>query len=273
MSRALHAILLAGLLLVLASVSAVASQVTLVCGALQVVVLSPVGVLPVDQGVAVADQVLLKVQLPSEQPATTVVYLDDQPALFSNDREPRLALDTYSLTDGEHRLRVEATGLDGARLASAGSLLFHVANAPGALREQVAASALAPAPVFCQIYRKVIPREAVWFNGREGDLEKHAFHSGGQLYVTAADLFRHIGGTIIWGPSGNWIELHRGDLTVRLLPGSRRVIVNGVARDLAAPALRKQNRTFVPVASLCQVLGLPTFWNAEEGRMYVSFRP
>ena len=273
MSRALYALLLAGLLLALLGAGAAANQVTLVSGALQVVVLSPVGVLPLDQGVAVADQVLLKVQLPTEQPATTVVYLDDQPVLFSNDCEPRLSLDTRALTDGEHRLRVDATGADGVRLASAGGMLLSVANAPGALREQVAAAALGPAPVFSKIYRKVIPREVVWFNGREGDLEKHGFNANGQLYITATDLFRHIGGTIIWGPSGNWIELHRGDLTIRLLPGSRRVSVNGQPQNLVAPTIRKENRTCVPLASFCGVLGLPTFWNADEGRMYVSFQP
>jgi hypothetical protein len=271
MSRAMHVMLLAGLMLALFGAVAAASQVTLISGAVQVVVLSPVGVLPLDQGVAIADQVLLKVQLPPAQSATTVLYLDDQPALFSNDREPRLSLDTTTLADGEHHLRVEATDLDGVRLASAGSMLLNVANAPGALREQVAAAALQPAPVFSMIYRKIIPREVVWFNGREGDLERHGFSANGQLYLTATDLFRHIGGTIIWGPTGNWIELHRGDLTVRILPGSRRIYVNGQPQDLVAPTIRKENRTFVPVVSLCQVLGLATFWNADEGRLYVSF--
>jgi len=114
------------------------------------------------------------------------------------------------------------------RLASATSLLLTVANAPGALQEQIAAAAIKPAPVFQMIYRRVIPRELVWFNGREGDLEEHAFHRSGQLYVTAVDLFRHIGGTIVWGPHSNWIELHRNELTIRIIPGSRRVSVNGV---------------------------------------------
>jgi hypothetical protein len=87
------------------------------------------------------------------------------------------------------------------------------------------------------------------------------------------DLFRHIGGTIVWGPTANWIELHRNDVVVRIIPGSRAVVVNGTAQNLAAPCVRKGDRTFVPVESLCTVLGLHTAWNAQEQRLYVTFRP
>ncbi|NLO72913.1 MAG: copper amine oxidase N-terminal domain-containing protein [candidate division WS1 bacterium] len=272
MSRAILTAILTAVLLPLLVSAAAATQITLVYDALQVVVQSSAGVLPLDQGVAVADQVLFKVQRPVHQPGLTLVYLNGQPALVSNDREPRLNLNTRTLPDGQHKLSIETQDVEGVRLASASTILLNVANAPGALQEQIAATALKPAPVFQIIYRRVIPREIVWFNGREGDLERHGFRRSGQIYITAADLFRHIGGTIVWGPTHNWIELHRNDLTIRVIPGSRRVYVNGQARSLAAPALRIDQRTFVPVQSLCEVLGLPTHWNTDEDRLYVSFR-
>jgi len=37
--------------------------------------------------------------------------------------------------------------------------------------------------------------------------------------------------------------------------------------------IRIDERTYVPVQSMCQLLGLPTQWNADEGRLYVSFKP
>ena len=273
MSRALRAVILIAVLVPLLATVAAASQVTLVYDALQVVVQSSAGVLPVDQGVAVADQVLLKVQRPADTPGMTLLYVDGQPALITNDREPRLNVDTHALLDGEHHVTIEAESFDGVKLASATSLLLTVANAPGALQEQIAAAAIKPAPVFQMIYRRVIPRELVWFNGREGDLERHGFQRSGQMYLTAVDLFRHLGGTIVWGPGSNWIEIHRNELTLRILPGSRRIFVNGQPRSLATPAIRKDERTYLPVQSMCQILGLPTQWNADEGRLYVSFKP
>jgi hypothetical protein len=273
MSRAILAVLLVALLIPLFCAGATASQITLTLEAMQVVVQSPAGVLPLDQGVAVSGQILVKVQRPAGPPGATTLYLDDQPALITSDPEPRLSVDTHSLADGDHQLRVETADLDGAQLASAGSVLLSVANAPGALHEQVAATALQPAPEFSIVTRKVIPREVVWFNGREGDLEQHGFRRNGQIYITTVDLFRHIGGAIVWGPTSDWIEMHRNDLTVRIVPGSRQVYINGQPKDLGAPIIFKDQRTYVPVQALCAALGLPTAWNADEGRLYVTFRP
>ena len=250
---------------------AFALQMTITQGTLPVIIQSAAGILPLDQGVAVCDQVMVKTEAPAD--STTVIALDGQPLLISNDPKPTVRLDTTKLADGAHRLRTDSTGLDGTKLASATDLLLNVANLPGPLHEQIVATIAAPAPPFMILYRKYIPREVVWFNGREGDLEKHGFRKSGQIYLTAVDLFRHIGGTIVWGPTQNWIELHRNDLTVRIIPGSSTVIVNGVAQNLAGPCVRKANLTYVPVESLCSVLGLNTAWNAEEQRLYVTLRP
>ena len=249
----------------------VAVQMTVMQGTLPVIIQSGAGILPMDQGVAVRDQVMIKTEAPAD--STTIIALDGRPVLLTNDRRPTVKLDTTTLADGVHRLKVDSTGLDGTKLASATDLVLNVANLPGSLHEQIGATTAAPAPPFMKFYRKYIPREVAWFNGREGDLEKHGFRKHGQIYLTATDLFRHIGGTIVWGPTQNWIELHRNDVTVRIIPGTPKVIVNGAAQNLAGPCVRKADRTYVPVESLCAVLGLHTAWNAEEQRLYVTFRP
>ncbi len=269
MSKALFAVVVVALVgLLVGPVSAV--QMTVMQGTLPVIIQSAAGVLPLDQGVAVRDQVMVKTEAPAN--STTVISLDGAPLLISNDPRPTLRLDTTKLAEGEHRLKVDATGLDGTKLASATDLVLNVANLPGALHAQIGATIAAPAPPFMMLYRKYIPREVVWFNGREGDLEKHGFRKSGQIYLTAVDLFRHIGGTIVWGPTQNWIELHRNDITVRIIPGSVTCVVNGTAQNLVGPCVRKANRTYVPVESLCSVLGLPSAWNDEEQRLYVTFR-
>ena len=248
-----------------------ALQITVTSGTLPVIIQSAAGVLPTDQGVVVSAHVMVKTEAPAD--SVTTISLDDKPLLISNDLRPTVRLDTTTLPDGDHRLKVDALGLDGVKLASATDLVMAVANTAGPLKEQVAATTAAPAPPFMMLYRQYIPREVVWFNGREGDLEKHGFRAHGQIYLTAVDLFRHLGGTILWGPSDNWIELHRNDLTVRIIPGSPAIVVNGTTQNLGAPCMRKEGQTFVPVQALCAVLGLNTAWNSDEQRLYVTFRP
>jgi len=271
MSRATVVVILVALMGLLLGTAASASQVTLLYDQLQIIVQSSAGVLPLEHGVGVCDEITIKLECQDSPGSTTILYLDNRPALFANSRQAILNLDTTGLAEGEHELRVES-GLGGEKLASA-SLLLNVANGPSALHRQIAATASQPAPVFQRLYRKRIPREVVWFNGREGDLEKHGFKKYGEIYITATDLFRHVGGTIIWGPTQNWIELHRNNVVIRVIPGSKRIYVNGQEQELATPALRRANRTFVPVAEICSVLGLHTGWNAEEQRLYVTFRP
>ena len=269
-SKALVVITVMGLVL-LGGTGAGALQITVMQGTLPVIIQSAAGVLPQDGGVAVSAQIMVKTEAPAD--SMTTIALDDKPLLISNEARPTVRMDTTKLADGEHRLKVDAIGLDGTKLASATDLVLNVANAAGTLKEQVAATVAAPAPPFMMLYRRYIPREVVWFNGREGDLEKHGFRKNGQIYVTCTDLFRHIGGTILWGPTDNWIELHRNDTVVRVIPGSPTVIVNGTGQNLSAPCFRRDGQTYVPVQSLCAVLGLNTSWNSDEQRLYVTFRP
>jgi hypothetical protein len=270
-SKALVAITVVVLAILLGGPAAWALQITVMQGTLPVIIQSAAGVLPTDQGVAVSAQVMIKTEAPAN--SLTTISLDDKPLLISNDPQPTVRMDTTKLADGAHRLKVDATGLDGTKLASATDLVLDVANVAGPLKQQVAQTTGGPAPTFLMLYRRYLPREVVWFNGREGDLEKHGFRAHGQIYLTATDLFRHIGGTILWGPTSNWIELHRGDVVVRIIPGSRAVVVNGTTRNLGAPCVRKDDQTYVPVQALCAVLGLNAAWNSDEQRVYVTFQP
>ncbi len=126
-------------------------------------------------------------------------------------------------------------------------------------------------PAFVKVQRKIIARQIVWFNGREGDLESGAFVSKGRTYLSVTDLMRHIGGTIIWGPSDSYIELHRRAVAVRVIPGSNIVYVNGRKVELERACMRIKGRTFVPLRLYCNLFGIHTDWNETEGRAYVTF--
>ena len=152
----------------------------------------------------------------------------------------------------------------------------------------VAAGSLAQArkgqqPTFVKLYRKRIFRERVWFNGREGDLEKHAIFRNGTWYITLTDLMRHLGGTIIWGPNASFIEVHRKGVVVRVIPAKpKRKSAASAATVSATPgqttvvwpvAIRLGNRTWVAVKPFAELFGATVTWNAEARRVDVTFAP
>ncbi|MFP3904541.1 MAG: stalk domain-containing protein [Armatimonadota bacterium] len=187
---------------------------------------------------------------------------------ISDLRMPDYALNTRSLADGIHEVRLDWT--EGGRLlASTGSIPLHVYNSTSqALFSQARGPA---APDFFKLKRKVMKREIVWFNGREADLEKHGFIRNKRVYITLTDLIRHIGGGIIWGPSQDYIEVHRNNMVVRVFPHSSRILVDGNPRHLDRATTRKQNRLYVPVRPMCELFGVGVDWEKDINRALVNF--
>ena len=215
-------------------------------------------------GAVVQGEIVITPASPVADGLTTAFCLDDAVRLISDMNQPRMTLDTTTLEDGLYELRVDI--LDGTQLAfSTGSIPLHVANrGTGTVLQQTRTEV-----PFNKAYRKAIRREIVWYNNREMDLEKHGFIQRGRVYITLTDLMRHIGGNIIWGPHHNFIEVQRSGLTVRVIPGSTRIIVNGETRHLDMPARRIGDRTYVPVRPFCALFGITTHWSHENNRAIV----
>lgn len=187
---------------------------------------------------------------------------------ISDLRTPDYALNTRSLEDGVHEVRMDVTD-GGTLLASTGSIPLHIYNTTSqALFEQARED---QAPDFFKVKREVVKREIIWFNDREADLEKHGFIRKGRVYITLTDLIRHIGGGIIWGPGPDYIEVHRNDMVVRVYPHSKKILVDGSVQHLGRTTLRKQNRTYVPVRPMCQLFGISIDWQKNINRARVNF--
>lgn len=198
-----------------------------------------------------------------------VFYVDDEMRLATDAPAPSLVLDTTVLPDGDHALRLEAER-DGQLFCSSGSVKIRVANTEGsAVMDSFLQVPEQAPPPFEKLYRARLTHEAIWFDGQEGDLERHAFISRDRMYVTLTDLLRHIGGQLIWGPKSSYIEVHRNDITLRVTPGSRTVRVNNNAVDIRNPVVVRGGRTYVPARAICDLLGVTIEYNKEEGRAYV----
>ncbi len=197
------------------------------------------------------------------------VVIDGQTKFMSDLSMPEYILDTTKLEEGKHQLRIDCT--DGQMLlASTGTIPLHIYNTTN---QSLFKQSRTTGPAFFKVQRKIILREIVWFNAREADLEKHGFLRRGRVYITLTDLMRHIGGGIVWGPSRNYIEVHRNNMVVRIIPGSSRIYVDGNKQSLGRPAIRKESRTYVPVRPMCDLFGVHVDWNDLQNRALVSFSP
>ena len=198
-----------------------------------------------------------------------VFYVDDKIKLATDAPSPKLILDTESLSDGEHSLRIEA--MRGGKLVlSTGSVALNVANEKGsAVLGQFIQIPEKQSPPFQKLYRAQLTHEAIWFNGLEGDLERHAFIDEDRMYVTLTDLLRHVGGSLVWGPKADYIEVQRNDINMRLTPGSSTASVNNNPVDIVNPVVVRSGRTYVPARAVCDVLGVYIEWNKQEKRAYV----
>lgn len=197
---------------------------------------------------------------------TSIFTFDGQTKLVSALSNPELTLDTTRLNDGLHEVRLEVC--DGTRLAfSTGALPLHILN-DGTLN--VISQAAGGEQPFAKLYRKLMRREAVWFDNREADLEKHAFSRGGHLYITLTDLIRHIGGSMTWGPSQNYIMVERTGVKMRFVPGSSKVYINGQKRSLGEATVRMDSRLCVPIRPVLRLVGIDSNFNRVQGRLYVN---
>jgi len=194
-------------------------------------------------------------------------YVDGRAQYASNDPDPEYTWDTATVADGAHLLRIDVDQ-GPTTVATTGDVVVRVANqVPIAQTLELVAGQ----PETVKLHHKKILREAVWFNGREADLERNATIVQGRVCITMNDLVRHIGGQVDWGPPGNLVILSRGDRSIRIVPGSNKVYVNGEERLIVPAPFVKYDRTWIPVKPICDLLDLVVVWDVYTQRAYVWY--
>ena len=255
--------------LIAVGVGACANTTTVSAGSeLGVVINAAAPIVSLGTAAAVRGQITLEPAGPAPQAMASFV-LNDGVKMVTDTARPQFNLDTVQLDDGLHHLRIDYTD-GGVLLASTGSIPLYVFNNS---QQALFAQAAAGKPDFLKVQRKSLLREIVWFDGREGDLEKHGFIRGGRVYITLTDLIRHIGGGIVWGPNHRYIEIHRNNMVVRVVPDSSTIYVDGRKQRVDRPALRIDGRTYVAVRPMCELFGIGVDWNYRTNRAMVGLAP
>ena len=225
-----------------------------------------------------------------------MLFVDDAAKAMTHGVGGGFELDTEAMEDGDHTLRVDAVSAE-QLIASTGSIAVKVLNTVAAPAVEQAPIVVeeppplgGPKPGVVKLYKPKTFHEIIYFNNREADLEKHGFIRNGRVYITLTDLMRHIGGSIIWGPCDNQIDVYRNGIAVRVFPNKATVCVShdldandpmsswerrgftGSKMSLGVKAIRKQNRTYVPVRPFCEIFGIVTDWDFKWDRAYVTYQ-
>ena len=111
----------------------------------------------------------------------------------------------------------------------------------------------------------------VWFNGREGDLERPVVKVDGKLHISFIDLVRHRGGMLAWGPDNEYIEARRDKLVVRVTSGADYALVNEVKTTIDGQNQRIGSRMYVPLTAYCKILGGSVEKDPLLPRVYVRW--
>ena len=92
-----------------------------------------------------------------------------------------------------------------------------------------------------------------------------SYLEGGVTSVPLRALCDALGGwTVVWD-AGAQCAVARGTSTVTAAPGQFFVTVNGVRRACAAAVSLRDGRTYVPLRTVCEALGLAVSWDAVLG--------
>ena len=111
----------------------------------------------------------------------------------------------------------------------------------------LAVVSVSSAEPFAKIHRRGAPLPLVTFDGRPGDFELQPFIAGGRVFVSMTDLLRHVGGTLLWGPSDGQLSVFRDgiELTGHIHYGLR------------------DDQVIVPLRSAVALMGLDVHWNGR----------
>ncbi len=113
-------------------------------------------------------------------------------------------------------------------------------------------------------------RVRVKLNGDMIGFDSNPFVENGRTFVPMRKIFEKLGATIEWDNDTETVTATKGSDVIKLTIGSNKAIVNGVEKELDAPAQLKNDRTMVPLRFVSESLGLKVDWSESNNLVIIN---
>lgn len=95
--------------------------------------------------------------------------------------------------------------------------------------------------------------------------------SSSRILVPFRAIFEKLGATVDWNIKTKSIVCIKNDLTITLVIGSDKMLVNGSEVQIDSPAQVVDGRTFVPLRAISECMGASVTWDFNEKTAYIDF--
>lgn len=101
----------------------------------------------------------------------------------------------------------------------------------------------------------------------------HPFIANSRTYVPIRFIAEELGYDVKWHKDTQEVEMTNEGKVVKLKINSDLVNINGTEKKIDAPALLRDDRTFVPLRTVAEAFGIPVDWSEDYHAVYVGETP
>ncbi|AIS51709.1 copper amine oxidase family protein [Thermoanaerobacter kivui] len=92
----------------------------------------------------------------------------------------------------------------------------------------------------------------------------------GRTLIPVRAIMNGFGAKVDWDEETNTVTITKGDITIQLVLGETKVLVNGKEVTLDVPAMEISNRTFVPIRFISEILGGKVNYDKKTGDIEIE---
>ncbi len=107
-------------------------------------------------------------------------------------------------------------------------------------------------------------------NGESKALDVPAQLIDNRTMVPLRAIFEALGASVEWDGDTKTVTSVKGDTTVKLTVGEKKLTVNGTAKELDVPGQIVENRTLVPVRAISEAFGCEVGWDSATRTVTIT---
>ncbi|ADH60343.1 copper amine oxidase domain protein [Thermoanaerobacter mathranii subsp. mathranii str. A3] len=92
----------------------------------------------------------------------------------------------------------------------------------------------------------------------------------GRTLIPVRAIMNGFGAKVDWDEETKTVTITKGDITIQLVLGESKVLINGKEDTLEVPAMEISNRTFVPLRFILEIFGAKVNYNEETGDIEIE---